>query len=296
MRYNLFFLIFFSILTQYCHAQNSRWGLFVGGGTTWYYGDLNDRLTAHPKLFRYYLTGGLIYKASPRVYINGAFAMGRIAGADSLAIQEFNNKRNLNFTNDIWQATLRAEYRLLGYHNGNTRRVTPYVFAGVGYFHYDPKGVRNGTEISLQPLGTEGQYITGADNPAPYKLYSFNFPVGIGVEFRLTRSLSARVELTNHFTLTDYFDDVSTDYADSAALANASGPLAVQMASNLATGYPREGFGRGDPKQKDSYAFLGVTLLWSPDLHGNGGGSGRSHGGGHSGGRKKKKAACPAFD
>lgn len=292
-----FFLIFFlSALTANLSAQNSRWGLFVGGGTSWYYGDMNDRLTTHPKLFRYHFTGGLIYKISPHVYLNGAFAIAKIVGADSLAIQDFNLKRDLSFSNDIWQATLKAEYRILGYHNGNTRKVTPYVFAGVGYFHYNPVADFNGTKVNLQPLGTEGQFIDGDGNPAPYKLYSVNFPLGVGVEFRLLRSLAARVELTNHFTLTDYFDDVSTNYADSAQLAATSGVLAAEMASNIATGYPREGYGRGNPKQKDSYAFLGVTLLWSPDIHGGGGGSGRGHGGSHSGGRKKKKAACPAFD
>ncbi len=296
MKRKLLFLIFLSFLIQQTSAQNSRWGLFAGGGTTWYYGDMNDRLTTHPKLFRYHLTGGIIFKASSRAYINAAFAVAKIVGADSLAIQDFNLKRRLSFSNDIWQITLKGEYRLIGYHNGNTRKVTPYIFGGVGYFHFNPVAELNGTKVALQPLGTEGQFINGSGNPAPYKLYSFNFPIGIGVEFRLTKAWAARVELTNHFTLTDYFDDVSTDYADSALLAAASGPIAVEMASNISTGYPREGFGRGDPKQKDSYAFLGVTLLWSPDIHGNGGGSGRSHGSSHSGGRKKKKAACPAFD
>lgn len=297
MKFKFSFLVIFLMSTLQTTAQNTRWGLFIGGGTTWYYGDMNDRLLAHRKLFSYHLTGGLIYKASPRIYINGAFAIATVKGADSLAIQEFNLKRNLHYRNDIWQATLKMEYRLLGYRNGNTRRVTPYVFGGVGYFHFNPIAELNGNDIELQPLGTEGQYIEGGGNPEPYSLYGFNFPFGIGVEFRLTRSLAARVEVTNHFTLTDYFDDLSSDYADSSLLAaTPNGLLAVEMASNLATGYPREGFGRGDPKDNDSYAFLGVTLLWSPDFLGKGGGSGGYGKGAHRGGRKKKKANCPAFD
>lgn len=283
------------LLVQGVTAQNARWGLFAGGGTTWYYGDMNDRLLTHRKLFSYYFTGGLLYKISPRVYLNGAFSMGRVVGADSLAIQSFNLKRNLHFRNDIWQATLKMEYRLLGYHNGKSRKVTPYIFGGIGYFHFNPKAILNGKEIALQPLGTEGQYIQGGNYPDPYKLYALCFPVGIGVEFRLMQSLSARIEVTNHFTLTDYFDDLSSVYVDSAALAaTPGGLLAVEMASNLANGYPRPGLGRGDPKENDSYAFLGITLLWSPEFHKGGGGSGNRGAGGHRG--KKKKAHCPAYD
>jgi hypothetical protein len=68
------------------------------------------------------------------------------------------------------------------------------------------------------------------------------------------------------------------------------------MASNLANGYPREGFGRGDAKDNDTYVFLGATLLYTPNFDGNGGGRGGHKSSGNRGGRKKKKAACPAFD
>jgi hypothetical protein len=291
-----FFLILFLCSVQQIDAQ-TRTGIFLGGGTTWYYGDMNDRLLTHRKLFQYYFTGGILYRASQRVYLSAAFASGRVDGADSLAIQDFNLRRNLHFRNNIWQASLRADYRLLGYRNGNTRRITPYITGGIAYFHFNPVAIVNDTEIELQPLGTEGQYIDGGDYPDPYKLYGFSFPLGIGVEFKISPSFAARVEFVNHFTLTDYFDDLSADYADSARLAaTPNGLLAVEMASNLATGYPREGFGRGDAKDNDTYIFLGATLLYTPNFDGNGGGRGGNKSSGNRGGRKKKKAACPAFD
>jgi hypothetical protein len=292
-------ILFLSLLLL-CHSSTlfsqTGPGLFIGGGTTWYYGDMNDRLLTHPRLFRYYFTGGILYRFSPRIYVAAAFAAGRVVGADSLAIQDFNRKRNLNFTNDIWHANLRLEYRLLGLKGNKGRRVTPYVFAGAGYFHFNPKATYDDVEYELQPLGTEGQYIDGGGYPEPYELYGFSFPLGIGVEFKLTEAFALRLEIANHFTLTDYFDDVSTSYADSTRLATTpNGPLAVLVASNLPNRYPVEGFGRGDPKQNDNYAFAGITLLWKPG-EGSGGGRGK---GGYSGGgkgRKKKKANCPAFD
>ncbi len=294
-----FLILFFLILNFSAYAQ-SRTGIFIGGGTTWYYGDMNDRLLTHQKLFRYYFTGGLLYRVSQHVYIAGSFSAGKVVGADSLAIQEFNLRRNLHFRNDIWQGSLHAEYRLLGYQNGKTRKVTPYLIGGVAYFHFNPVAILNGKEVALQKLGTEGQYIEGGGNPDPYKLYGFSFPFGIGVEFRLSNAFAARIEVINHFALTDYFDDVSTNYADSSQLAATSnGPLAVEMASNLPSGYPAEGFGRGNPKNKDTYVFAGVKLLYTPVFgkNGSGNGGGGHKSSGHGGGKKKKKkASCPAFD
>ncbi|MBL7922653.1 MAG: hypothetical protein JNL88_00500 [Bacteroidia bacterium] len=298
MKKNLLLLSFLTLVSLQGFTQ-SRWGIFAGGGTTWYYGDMNDRLLTHRKLFSYYWKAGVLYRASQHFYISGSFAAGKVVGADSLAIQDFNNRRDLHFRNDIWQASLQAEYRILGYKNGNTRRVTPYLIGGISYYHFNPIAILNDQEIELQPLGTEGQYIDGDGNEAPYDLYGFNIPLGIGVEFKLSRAFAARLELVNHFLLTDYFDDLSSDYADSLKLsATPNGALAVAMASNLATGYPREGFGRGDPNDKDTYVFLGLSLLYTPvfgDNDGKGGGGNKSSG--YKGGRKKKKKAnCPAFD
>ena len=293
-------LLFLTLLTLSTTTfAQSRLGLFIGGGTTWYYGDMNDRLLTHRKLFSYYFTGGLLYRASQHIYISGSFAAGRVVGADSLAIQEFNLRRNLHFRNDIWQGALHLEYRLLGFKNGKTRNVTPYILGGIAYYHFNPVALLNGNEVALQPLGTEGQYIQGDGNSKPYKLYKLSAPLGIGVEFRLTNAFAARVEIINHFTFFDYFDDVSTDYADSTLLAaTPKGALAVEMANNIADGYPRTGYGRGDPKNNDTYVFAGVTLLYTP-VSGSGGGNGNKQGhrgGGGGGKKKKKKSSCPAFD
>ncbi|MBL0095792.1 MAG: hypothetical protein IPP46_04375 [Bacteroidetes bacterium] len=132
---------------------------------------------------------------------------------------------------------------------------------GVAYYHYNPIAILNDQEVELNPLGTEGQYIEGGGNPKPYKLYSLSFPLGVGVEFRLTNAFAARIEIINHFTFADYFDDLSGVYADSLQLsATTNGALAVEMASNLADGYPRTGASRGDPNDNDTYMFAGVKL------------------------------------
>ncbi|MBK9638359.1 MAG: hypothetical protein IPO63_11265 [Bacteroidetes bacterium] len=296
MREKLIIILLFCGLSTGLQAQ-SRWGFFAGGGTTWYYGDMNDRLLTHKKLFSHYWKAGLLYKASQRVYITGSYASAKVVGADSLAIQDFNLQRDLHFRNDIWYTSLDVEYRLLGYNDGRTRKVAPYLVGGVSYFHHNPVAILNGNEIELRQLGTEGQNIQNGGYDSPYKEYSFSFPYGIGVEFKLTNAFALRLEIVNHYTLTDYFDDLSNNYADSMELAGTPlGALAVEMASNLATGYPRKGFGRGNPKNNDTYVFAGLSLLYSPFNDKDSGKSGNKSGNHKSGKRKKRKASCPAFD
>ena len=286
-------LIVFSLNHQ-LQAQR-RFGLFAGGGFNWYYGDMNDRLIAHPSTFDNYWTVGLLYRATPRFHFSLSYAVGEVMGADSVAVQDFQRRRDLHFRTDLRQFSLHANYRLLGYRGRETRRVTPYLIGGLTYFSYNPYAIVNGKEVELQPLGTEGQFIENSNNPEPYELNRLAMPLGIGVEFRISRSFSARVELVNHFTFFDYFDDVSTDYADSALLAaTPSGALAVAMASNLANGYPRTGFNRGNEGNNDTYMFLGATLLYTPGWGKSGGGGPGPNGPARLKG-KKRKSTCPAY-
>jgi hypothetical protein len=195
----------------------------------------------------------------------------------------------------ITEGSLLINYKVLGYKSVHRRKFNPYLIAGIGYFHFDPHGQKNGQDVGLQPLGTEGQYINGGGYPKPYKLYQLSVPLGIGIEVPLSKAFALRVEIINHYTFTDYLDDVSSTYADSTKLAaTPNGATAAVMASNLTKGYPIEGYGRGNPKRKDSFSQFGISLLWTPFSDG-GTGNGSKSGGHHKGGRKKKKATCPAY-
>lgn len=291
----ILFLIIISCSFTKSFGQ-TRTGIFVGGGTTWYYGDMNDRFLTHPKLFRYYMNAGLLYRAGGKIDIVGNFFYGKIVGADSLAIQSYNLTRRLNFYSFITEGSLLINYKFLGYKGANHRLLNPYIIAGVGYFHFNPHGQKNGIDAALQPLGTEGQYINGGGYPKPYKLYQISAPLGLGVEIPLSRAFALRVEVINHYTFTDYLDDVSGVYADSTKLAaTKNGALATTMASNIKTGYPVEGHGRGNPHKKDSFAQFGVSILWTPVLDKSSDGGKGNTKQNHRGGRRKKKATCPAY-
>ena len=297
MRKMFFMLIFLgSLFTSNTFAQ-SRLGIFIGGGTTWYYGDMNDRIITSPKLFRTYFNGGLLYRLHSNWDLVANVTFGKIVGADSLAIQEFNRKRDLNFESKIFETCLLVNYKFLGERKKDGFRLNPYLIAGLGYLKFNPQTEFYGQKIDLQPLGTEGQNVSGRGYPKPYKLYTLSIPLGIGVEIPLSKVFSLRIEYANHFTISDYIDDISTKYADSTALANGTnGTLAVQLANNINTGYPREGYGRGNPKQRDSFSTLGISLLFTPDFSNNGGNSSGGRNKGVIGKKKKHKKSCPAFN
>ena len=292
------FLVILALCTTYgCIPAKGQPGIFAGGGATWYYGDLNDRTICHPKLFSHYLTAGLLYRFSPKFAVSFSYATGEVEGADSLAIQDFNLKRNLHFRTDIEQAALHLEYRLFRPKGRTGGRISPYIFGGAAWYRFNPVAQLNGVETELQPLGTEGQYIREGGYPPPYELKRISMPLGLGVDFRISRAFTTRLEIAGHYTFFDFFDDVAGVYADSAKLSSTpNGSLALIMAANVAdSGYPLAGTRRGTSGSSDKYVFAGLKLLYTPFSGGNdknGSGSGYK-GGGRP--KKKNRKACPAY-
>jgi hypothetical protein len=169
--------------------------------------------------------------------------------------------RNLNFTTKVFDWELAAQYNFFSF---NDKWWTPYVFAGIGAFHFNPYTYDSaGAKTYLRPLSTEGEgFVPGVKN---YKLTQFAIPVGFGAEYSLNEDMRLGLEFGYRKTFTDYIDDVSTTYVDQATLLAARGPKAVELAyrgnEKGANGgpYPVAGYGRGNAKQKDAYYYLAIT-------------------------------------
>jgi hypothetical protein len=282
----LYILIVLTFIGITFSAGQSRFGLMIGGGALYYTGEMNDRVITHEKLLRGYGNIGVLYRLSNRFDVWANYMHGQLVGADSLAIQYTLRNRNLSFQSDLDEAGINIGFRLLGDNKGRQRKIAPYIFAGVAGYHFKPKAKNEGQWVDLQSIGTEGQYIKEGNYPAPYELYQLSIPAGLGIEFSVSRAFAIRLEAARHFLLTDYLDDVSSYYADSASLAaTPHGAIAVQMADNVKEGaYPQQGQERGDVKTKDSYTHIGVSLLWTPV----------KKGAAHQK-KKKKKKHCDAY-
>jgi hypothetical protein len=139
------------------------------------------------------------------------------------------------------------------------RTISPYVFAGVAAFHFNPYAFDTaGTKVYLRSLATEGQGLSAYPEKKLYKNNQLSIPFGGGFKFAIGSRTQLGIELGLRKLFTDYLDDVSGTYADSSILAAERGPQATAFAFrgkeiNATAAYPAEGSIRGNPKNKDWY-------------------------------------------
>lgn len=244
-----------------------RYTFFAGAGTSYYYGDLTDRFNT--RLLRPAGNLGLSAYVLPKVSLRFSISHGQVGSADSLASAPDRRARNLHFRSPVTEGAAVIVYELIRDRFFDRRRqmkrpfISPYVFAGVSIFRFDPQAQLDGdTWLTLQPLGTEGQYIQGvADTPEPYRRVQMALPFGGGLEMRFANYLGARVELGYRTTFTDYLDDISSFYPEGQRLAESRGPEAVAL-SYRGTGSFPDGAQRGSPSVNDSYFFGMISLVY----------------------------------
>ncbi|MEP7264643.1 MAG: hypothetical protein ABI772_09095 [Bacteroidota bacterium] len=225
---------------------------------------------------RQVLVVGLRYKITPFLALHGHASWATVSGDDALTEEPFRKYRNLNFRSPIFEVNCNFEasvlnqkegglYRLRGIKRSATYEVSAYAFAGIGVFHFNPKGQLGDQWVALQPLGTEGQGISPARTK--YKLTQVCIPVGFGFRYFFNRRMGIGLEYGLRKTFTDYIDDVSKTYYDNAAIAAANGPDAAAMADKSGlTALPghenqtNTDQQRGDPRDKDAYMFAVFSI------------------------------------
>ena len=243
--------------------QGQFWegGAFVGASS--YSGDLARRAQEPSE---YGLSYGLFGRYNMRRHLSFKLHAyrGEISGTDAnSSLASGRRDRNLSFQSDIYEVGGQVEFNLLGFDPASSDHLTtPYLFAGVAGFYYNPMADFGGELVELQPLGTEGQTLNGDD---PYSLYQVSFPLGVGFRFSLNRYACIGFEAGARLTLTDYLDDVSTTYPDIDAL-RAQNSLAADLSfrtpefrDDINLPNP-EGTSRGNPDNDDWYFFGGITV------------------------------------
>jgi len=268
-------------------AQHHEIGLFLG--TSYYLGDLNNSNQFGMASYNF----GLMYRyaVNPRIAVRIAAHYGKLQGDSKL------NSKNLQYKNLSFHSVLidiegGIEINFLEYVAGSqNHRFTPFVFAGLGFFHFNPKTDYMGKEYELQPLGTEGQGLTAYPDKEPYALTSFAIPFGIGIKWSVSRRVSIGLEWGLRKTFTDYIDDVSTRYPDAGLLSAEKSPLAAVLSNRQfedealeagmdisigANGQPnndadyllyleqlkKSSGGQRGGEEKDWYSIAGLTIMF----------------------------------
>ena len=235
----------------------------VFGGIANYHGDLSEKVFQNPK-GAFGITVG--YEINSRINLRAGVTFAKVGGADSLSSSADLRLRNLSFESPITEFSLVGEFNTL---DMDIKSWSPYVFAGLGVFHYNPYTFdRSGNRVYLQPLSTEGQGVAGYPDTKPYSLTQLAIPFGGGIKYNITDNIRLALEIGMRKLFTDHLDDVSGNYADAGELLAARGPLAVDLAfreDEVPGGdpaYPAKGEQRGSPKYKDYYYFSGLHVIF----------------------------------
>ena len=157
-----------------------RYELGAMGGMSGYYGDANY----HMPFKNINAMGGILwrYNINPRMAVKSAFSVVGISGNTADYDNSFPGG-SAEFSRTLYELGAQFEYNFWAYGSGSgykgTRRIVPYVFAGVG--------------------------VTYASKPAEH-VFAANIPLGVGVKCKVASRLNVGCELSFRFTTGDKFD------------------------------------------------------------------------------------------
>lgn len=213
---------------------------------------------------------GYSYNIIRQAAVKVGLTMGYISGNDKNTKEIFRNNRNLNFRSPLIELSGQfnyyffteikgSRYRLKGVRGKINLNFATYVFAGISGFYFNPQGKYDGKWHNLKPLKTEGQGIIPTRDE--YSLVQVAVPVGVGIKWKLNRTMTMGVEVGYRKTFTDYIDDVSLTYVDKNILPNQTSiNLANPTNYSLPANHTAAGQQRGDPRSTDSYVFSLITF------------------------------------
>jgi hypothetical protein len=275
MRSKYFFaLVALMMLASASFAQLRSKYFYVGValGATNYKGDLDDNFALKFTKPGLGFMGG--YKFHPHMSARITFNQGWIGASDAKAARDVpRRRRNLSFRSPLTELSFNIVYDFFANdrHFKYRPQYSPYLFAGVGVFAFNPKAKLGDRYYDLQPLGTEGQFLVGcADCPEPYGLVQVSIPFGAGIRYKLTNKIDLNLELGLRKTFTDYLDDVSGNYANVDELRAQMGEEAALLSDRIDRAqYPEGGQWwngiRGDKTQQDWYVITQVSATYILD-------------------------------
>lgn len=279
-------------------AQTMDVGIFGGG--SYYLGDINPGLhfvgtqPAFGGFFRYNYKDRWGFRLGAnrgklkaddndfsQVQAVQAYLSGDINIDDPNAIYYLSANRGLNFETDLTEIHFIAELHFFPFFVGSKRNTwTPYIFGGLAMYLYNPRPIGGGP--NLRDLGTEGQGLSGRNEP--YGSTALSIPFGVGLKFSLSKRLGLGFEWGMRKTFNDYLDDISsTYYLDLYGFNPEEGvyyapnpenpveiisfPITDEVYYSDPTFSHKKGEKRGDQYNRDWYAFFGVSLTFKINLN-----------------------------
>ncbi len=239
------------------YAQRAEIGINAGGAG--YIGDFNS---SNPMKISG-LNGGIFGKINfdPHWGLGLHINYGEIKAEDALSKNADLRQRNLNFKTTLNELAFIGSFNFLDmYSPGSRKRVTPFIFAGLGGVIFKTIGKYNRewqTSLELRDLKTEGQSDL-------YRKYAIVIPFGAGVKYKKSENWTLFGQIGYRATFTDYLDDVSGVYP----IVNSTWGTSVDVSDrsgeiNGGVNLYRPGDQRGDFRKRDTYLFVNIGISYT---------------------------------
>jgi len=253
-----FFAFFFLLISDLCYGQ--KWMGEVVAGMSQYNGDLTQQAISFKRI-KPALGFNLKYLSGDLLDVRVGLLFARVGADDKDNKRADYQARNLSFRTNIQELSVSAEFNLV---DPEIYLQVPYVFAGVGVFHFNPFTYDNdGNKTYLKPLSTEGEGLPDYPARKNYSLIQFCVPFGAGFKIKTTDKWQLSYEFGYRFLITDYLDDVSKTYVSLEILNLRKGPESSELAYRKNKPFREEGYPRGNHKVRDYYFFTGLKLAFN---------------------------------
>jgi hypothetical protein len=194
-------------------VSQSKYAFGLNAGTFVYQGDLT------PSAVGSFRTPGLAIGLNASRYLTNKFSVrldlnfGKLKGADSAyKTPAWRQQRNFAFNTPVTEVTGSVVWDAFG----RERKFSPYLFAGLGYSFL--KINRDYSRFNTEYFASEPNTIEGLETDINHRQPGGLpiVPMGLGIRYRLTNTLSLNTEASYRYISSDYLDGFSR-----AANANA---------------------------------------------------------------------------
>jgi hypothetical protein len=264
MRLNFFFILFLIYSFSGIYGQGSAPDydsqgseLILMAGVSFYIGDLNQ--TGYLKYQDPAGGIGYRYNMNKRFAIRSQGLLGHVHASDAQSGDAVQEQRDLSFRSIIIEASAQVEFNFFNFKLGTDYFFSPYIFLGLGGFHFNPRAELNGTWYNLQPLSTEGEGTASDPGSKRYPINSVCVPFGFGFKWSLSKYIGIGIESGMRKTFTEYIDDVSGTYPNSADLPNSIAVALSNRSLNKSPGISDVGRQRGNGTT-DWYNFTVIVI------------------------------------
>jgi uncharacterized protein DUF6089 len=231
---SLFLYTFIAICSTRSEAQfSSKYAIGINLGTFIYSGDLTPSNTGSWKTpgFVLGLTG--LKHVTPALSARLDLNFGVLKGDEATYTSpQYRQNRAFAFYNRVTEAILSAEWSPMG----RERKLSPYLFAGVGYASM--KITRDFSRFNEAYFVNEASLKELLSKDAETELPSGVpiLPVGLGLRYAINRNFSLTAEGAHRFTHSDYIDGFS--YSGNPAKKDAYSKISIGIRYSIGNRNP----------------------------------------------------------